>query len=286
MIHTVASACRWLDAMNTFSLRNRLTVSRLQQAVERSIVKRHARQQIRFESSQSQPPNTTRKVSTLASEPRSLVTLLHSKPWFNSVMVPVRAYDRAHRRRPYIVQLISTMVIYFLGDLSAQAIATANFTEGPGYEPVRSLRSVTIGGLAAVPSYIWFVYLATNFNFASKLAGLAVKIGINQMLFTPLFSAYFFGMQSLLTGTSLQEAWKRIQDTVPVSWLNSWKVWPAVMAFNFTYVPLQFRSIFAGFIAVGWQSYLSWLNKKAETMEKLSDMEESSKQSSSRAVKA
>jgi hypothetical protein len=29
------------------------------------------------------------------------------------------------------------------------------------------------------------------------------------------------------------------------------------------YVPAQFRNVFSGVIAVGWQTYLSWLNQKA-----------------------
>ncbi|QIW94911.1 hypothetical protein AMS68_000429 [Peltaster fructicola] len=250
--------------MSTLIIRTRANVLRLQQAVERNGLRRYA-QQVRHESS---TPKNTRNVSTVA-EQKTWAAVLYSQPWFAPVMVPVRAYDRAHRRRPLLVQLLSSLAIYFLGDLSAQAIATSNFEEG-SYEVERSLRSMTIGGIIAIPGYKWFVYLAQNFNYSSKLLSLGIKIGINQLFFTPIFSSYFFAMQSLLSGASLQDAWTRVKDTVPVSWMQSWKVWPAVMAFNFTYVPLQFRSIFAGFIAIGWQSYLSWLNKQAEAKERKS----------------
>ena len=56
--------------------------------------------------------------------------------------------------------------------------------------------------------------------------------------------------------------------TVPVSWVNSWKVWPMVTAFSFTFIPPESRSVFAGCIAIFWQTYLSWLNKSAEAREK------------------
>ena len=49
--------------------------------------------------------------------------------------------------------------------------------------------------------------------------------------------------------------------------LNSLKVWPAVTAFNFTFIEAQYRSVFAGFIAIGWQTYLSYLNRTAEMEE-------------------
>jgi protein Mpv17 len=90
---------------------------------------------------------------------------------------------------------------------------------------------------------------------------------VNQALFTPLFNSYFFGMQSLLSGASIPEMIERIKNTVPTSWINSCKVWPAITAFSFTYIPIQYRSIFGGVIAIGWQTYLSLLNQRAAAEE-------------------
>lgn len=85
-----------------------------------------------------------------------------------------------------------------------------------------------------------------------------------QTCFTPVFNTYFFGMQALLSGATLPEVWERITKTVPTSIYNSVKVWPIVMGVNFAYVPLPYRSVFSGSIAVGWQTYLSYLNRMAE----------------------
>jgi protein Mpv17 len=74
-------------------------------------------------------------------------------------------------------------------------------------------------------------------------------------------------MQSLLSGASLAECVERIKNTVPTSWINSCKVWPAITAFSFTYIPIQYRSIFGGVIAIGWQTYLSLLNQRAAAAE-------------------
>jgi protein Mpv17 len=82
-----------------------------------------------------------------------------------------------------------------------------------------------------------------------------------------LFNTYFFGMHSLLSGASLSETATRIQNTVPVSVLNSCKFWPAVTAFMFWAVPVQYRNIFGGSIAIGWQAYLSLLNQRAAKKE-------------------
>lgn len=108
------------------------------------------------------------------------------------------------------------------------------------------------------------MFLGNHFNYKSHAVSIATKIVINQSVFTPLFNTYFFGMQSLLSGQSLAQTKQRVLDTVPVSWRNSWKLWPAVTAFSFTFVAPQYRSVFAGVIAIGWQTYLSWLNMKAQ----------------------
>ena len=111
------------------------------------------------------------------------------------------------------------------------------------------------------------MFLGNNFNYASKTLSLATKVTVNQICFAPIFNTYFFGMQSFLSGDSLIDVWERIKRTVPTSVINSVKLWPAVTAFSFTFIDAQYRSIFAGFVAIGWQTYLSYLNRKAEIAE-------------------
>jgi protein Mpv17 len=108
------------------------------------------------------------------------------------------------------------------------------------------------------------MFLNDNFNYRSKILSLATKVVVNQIVFAPIINTYFFGMQSLLSGDSLPDIWERLKRTVPTSLINGVKFWPAVTAFSFTFIPPQHRSIFAGGFAVGWQTYLSYLNRTAE----------------------
>jgi len=181
-------------------------------------------------------------------------------------MRPFYGYAAMQKRSPLLTQLESSLVIYFLGDLSAQYVSNSG-KDDSSYEPSRGLKALIIGGLSSIPSYKWFMFLGTHFNYASHTLSLAVKIVINQSVFTPIFNTYFFGMHSLLSGATFAEAKQRVINTVPMSWKNSWKVWPIVTAFSFTFILPQYRNVFAGVIAIGWQTYLSWLNKSAEAME-------------------
>ncbi|KAH0832491.1 hypothetical protein AYO21_05173 [Fonsecaea monophora] len=170
-------------------------------------------------------------------------------------------FHRTQLKRPYTVQLCTTLTTYLCGDILAQDIG------GEPYNPWRTLRMLTIGALAAIPGYKWFLFLGQSFNYPSKIASIATKVAVNQIVFTPVFNTYFFGMQALLTGEHTMGIIMRIQAAVPISMLNSLKLWPAVTAFSFAFVPPQYRFMFSGVFAVAWQCYLSFLNRTEEKIE-------------------
>ena len=61
-----------------------------------------------------------------------------------------KAYDGAQKKRPYVTQVASSLVIYLCGDLSAQRLG------GEEYNPWRTLRNMTIGCISSIPSYRWY----------------------------------------------------------------------------------------------------------------------------------
>lgn len=61
----------------------------------------------------------------------------------------IQGFGRAQRKRPYTTQFISTLVIYFLGDLGAQSLRDGD------YEPERTAKSLAIGAGSSIPTYLW-----------------------------------------------------------------------------------------------------------------------------------
>ena len=108
------------------------------------------------------------------------------------------------------------------------------------------------------------MYLGSHWNYASKWRSVLTKVVVQQLVFTPIFNTYFFGMQAVLTGQPMAGVVQRIKDTVPTSIINSCKVWPAVTAFSFAFIMPQYRFMFSGIFAVVWQTYLSFLNRREE----------------------
>ncbi|KAK0620049.1 hypothetical protein B0T14DRAFT_429593 [Immersiella caudata] len=176
-----------------------------------------------------------------------------------------QAYGRYQRKRPLTTQLCSSLVIFFASDISAQSMG------GRDYDPTRTVRSLIIGGVSSIPSYKWFVWLSHSFNYASRTLSLLTKVAVNQVLFAPTFNTFFFGAHAALAGESFDAVVERLKQTVPTSVINSAKLWPAVTAFSFTFIPIEYRSLFSGFIAVGWQTYLSFLNRMAEDKARMAE---------------
>jgi protein Mpv17 len=114
-----------------------------------------------------------------------------------------------------------------------------------------------------------FLWLGDHFNYPSKALSILVKVCVQQAVFTPIFNSYFFGMQAALTGESPSGVIERIKATVPISIVNSLKLWPAVTAFSFAFIPTEYRFMFGGVFAVAWQGYLSFLNRKEEKVERV-----------------
>jgi len=58
-------------------------------------------------------------------------------------------YDRRQTRNPYVTQLLSSLLVYFVGDRLAQGAG------GEAYDGKRTLRHLTIGAIISLPGYKW-----------------------------------------------------------------------------------------------------------------------------------
>lgn len=231
--------------------------------------------------------NSAQAQKASASAPSAPQTIpIPANYWLQPFQTTLRHYTLMNQRRPYVTQFFSTLTIWLIGDLLSQYITSSPppsetkdgdepakdekvTTFRNAYDPKRTARALIIGGIISIPSYRWFLWLGTVFNYKSKALSISTKVVFNQFTFTPAFGCTFFGSQQVLEHVmkgewpESEDVVKRIKDTVPTAWVNSWKVWPAVTALSFSVVPVDLRSLFAGVAAVGWQAYISVLNQRA-----------------------
>lgn len=60
-----------------------------------------------------------------------------------------QAYGRAQRKRPWLVQLATSLTIFCVGDMCSQRIS------GKEYSVERTGRSMIIGGIVSIPNFEW-----------------------------------------------------------------------------------------------------------------------------------
>lgn len=111
-----------------------------------------------------------------------------------------------------------------------------------------------------------FLFIARNFNYSNKLLTLVTKVGVNQVVYAPVFGTYYFTMQGLLSGDSAGQVWERVKVAMPRSVISSWMFWPPITAATFALVPPMYHAVLLACVTTGWQAYLSWLNRKSEDL--------------------
>ncbi|POS85072.1 hypothetical protein EPUL_002876 [Erysiphe pulchra] len=61
----------------------------------------------------------------------------------------IAVYARCQGKRPYLTQFVTSLVIYFIGDFSAQKI------NGGPYDPYLMIRTLIISAGSSIPTYEW-----------------------------------------------------------------------------------------------------------------------------------
>lgn len=148
-----------------------------------------------FASPRTSPAHVVRRCNaTKPPQPPATPTTIPGPSWLwlEPVIEPFRAYGRVQQRKPYLTQLVSSLVIYFVGDMVAQGIAEKEEKQNEGMEEseergwvqewsedrdwARTGRALVIGGISSIPSYKWFLWLSMNFNYSSKILSLTTKV--------------------------------------------------------------------------------------------------------------
>lgn len=81
----------------------------------------------------------------------------------------LQGYAKIQAQRPYTTQICTSIVIWLCGDLSAQLLSPREPIDGENdgsfdksqdpqeYDPWRTARHLTVGIVASIPSYEWYV---------------------------------------------------------------------------------------------------------------------------------
>jgi protein Mpv17 len=107
----------------------------------------------------------------------------------------------------------------------------------------------------------WLGFLARRVTFRNARVETLARVAADQTLFAPVMIGVFLGSMATMEGKSPKE---RLDTTWWPALKANWMLWPFVQFINFTFLPLQYRLLFANVISIGWNSYLSWVNSQGQ----------------------
>lgn len=88
----------------------------------------------------------------------------------------------------------------------------------------------------------------------------------DQLAFAPVFLTGFYIVVNFFRDFSLKSAqygWEQAKKKMGETMITNWKIWPLATLINLMYVPIQFRVLFANFIGLFWNMYLSYMSNKS-----------------------
>ncbi|KAH6574361.1 hypothetical protein BASA50_001697 [Batrachochytrium salamandrivorans] len=173
-----------------------------------------------------------------------------------------RWYRRQLKRQPLATQALTTGFLFGTGDLIAQTAVEQ--TPLTSIDAIRTARLTLFGTTICGPAMvIWYRLLSKNILLASPMQTLAARVSLDQLVFAPSFLAVFFAATGLMEGRSFSEVGTKLSAGYPDALVSNYKLWPAVQMINFYLVPLHYQALFVNVIALGWNTYLSVLNRRS-----------------------
>jgi hypothetical protein len=158
---------------------------------------------------------------------------------------------------PVTTKAITAALLNFLGDIFCQLVIDKS-----GKVDVKRTATITFLGFILVGPTLHTWYLAlSKIVTATGFTGAAIRLLLDQFLFSPAFVAAFFASLLTLEGRPKDIVPKLKQDWKPAVVAN-WKLWIPFQFINFLVVPQQLQVAFANVIALAWNVYLSFVSHK------------------------
>eukprot|EP00039_Didymoeca_costata_P029882 m.26859 g.26859 ORF g.26859 m.26859 type:complete len:241 (+) comp7840_c0_seq1:149-871(+) len=175
-------------------------------------------------------------------------------------------YNEALETRPVITKAIMTAVIVGSGDVICQ-VAIEGHTSLEKFDWGRLGRMMIIGATLIGPTlHTWYGFLYQKLP-GSGLAISVKRVLLDQFTFAPVFPVIFFTALFALEnklGVLKDHLKNNYVDIVKTNWF----LWIPAQLINFTFIPPQHAVMFANFVALFWNAYLSWIGHKNDNAEK------------------
>ena len=88
------------------------------------------------------------------------------------------------------------------------------------------------------------------------------KVGIDQLLWNPIFGMVFFTYLGFADGHSPEQVKDKILADLPTAVSGSWAFWIPAHTINFRFIPPQQRILYINTLQIAYNVFLSFLGNK------------------------
>jgi len=170
-------------------------------------------------------------------------------------------YNGLLEKSPLLTKAVTSALIVLGGDLGCQL-----FIEGGSIDFARLARMFFLGGVLVAPVlHVWYGALFRWFPSPS-IRGVLTRVVLDQAVFAPIFCGVFF-TAIFATEGRLDQLENHLRENYVDAVKVNWMMWIPAQIINFKFVPPQLQVLFANFVALFWNSYLSWSGHKDQHIE-------------------
>ncbi|EEC48438.1 predicted protein, partial [Phaeodactylum tricornutum CCAP 1055/1] len=177
------------------------------------------------------------------------------------------AYNDALDSKPLFTKAMTSLVGWGLGDVLAQVRFDSRAQSMDQFTGKLSFRTrfVTLSVFGFIyhgPSGHYFYNWLDGKIKGTRAQDVALKVGIDQILWCPIFMTVFFTYLGLCNGDSFNTIGNKIKNDLLSACQGSWKVWPIVHAVNFKFISSKHRLVFINAVQVAFNMFLSLIGTK------------------------
>ena len=166
-------------------------------------------------------------------------------------------YKRSMQTNPLLTKCIITGFTLGAGDVIAQQLDNEK-----KYNAERTLKMTAFGFFAVGPAVVTWMNILDKVRVANFYTTLGIRLALDQIVWTPIFLTGFLTGMSVLEGHTFGQAKKKLENKFFDTIKASWAVWIPVQSINLSLVPVTHRPVVIQVVALGWNTFLSFINYK------------------------
>jgi len=167
-------------------------------------------------------------------------------------------YNRALAAQPLLVKAMTSFTGFTAGDLLAQKAVEKK----DDIDFMRTARMATFGLLWHGPSGHYFYGFLDAKLPGTAMTTVITKVGIDQVLWNPIFGIVFFSYLGLTEGKKPAEIQEKIKADLPTAVVGSWSYWIPAHLVNFRFIPGEQRLLYINCMQIVYNIFLSFIGNK------------------------